>query len=67
MELPMGRALALQPVPDGVLERVAVAQFESGRPSLAYFYLRQMQEPTKNPALQALAKRVAEQQRHSPL
>ncbi len=66
-ELPMARALALSPMPDGVLERVAVAQFEAGRPTLGLFYVRQMKQPTQNPQLEALARRVAELQAASPL
>lgn len=51
LELPMGRALTLQPFPDDALERAARTHLSAGRPTVALFYLRQMQQPSAAPEL----------------
>jgi hypothetical protein len=67
LELPMRRALELQPVSDGALERAAATHFASGRSSVGLFYLQRMQRPTQRPELQALAARARARQAGSPL
>jgi hypothetical protein len=67
LELPMRRALELQPVEDGPLERAAESHFARGRSSVGLFYLQRMKRPTQRPDLQALAVRARAQQAGSPL
>jgi tetratricopeptide (TPR) repeat protein len=55
LELPLGRALQLRPVPDDVLEHAAMAQLAQGQPSVALFYVRQLRRPTQDAALRTLA------------
>jgi tetratricopeptide (TPR) repeat protein len=66
-ELPMGRALALQPVLDRALEHAAVAYFERGMPTVGMFYVRQLEQPTGNPGLARLAASMAKRMANSPL
>jgi tetratricopeptide (TPR) repeat protein len=54
-ELPLGRALELQPFPDSALEHAAEVQFAAERPTLALLYLRHMRQPTRKPELLAAA------------
>jgi len=58
LELPMHRALELQPVADSALERAAATHFAQGRPTVGLFYLGHMQQPTQHRELQALAARA---------
>jgi hypothetical protein len=67
LELPMRRALELQPVADAALERAAESHFANGRSSVGLFYLERMKRPTQRPDLQALAARARAQQADSPL
>jgi hypothetical protein len=67
LELPMRRALELQPVADAALERAAEVHFAAGRGSVGLFYLQRMKRPTERADLQALAARARARQADSPL
>ncbi len=54
LELPMARALALEPIEDGPLEHAAATHFAAGRPSVGLFYLGRMRKPTERPELLAV-------------
>ncbi len=54
LELPMSRSLALQAIPDALLERAARSHVKDGRPAVARFYLRQMHEPSTSAELAAV-------------
>jgi tetratricopeptide (TPR) repeat protein len=66
-EVPMGRLLALAPLPDDALEHAALAQFEQQRPLVCLFYLERMQKPTRKPLMQALAQSARELRGHAPV
>lgn len=53
LELPLARALALEPIEDEPLERAAATHFAAGRASVGLFYLGRMRAPTKSPELLA--------------
>jgi tetratricopeptide (TPR) repeat protein len=67
LELPMHRALELQPVADSALERAAVTHFAQGRATVGLFYLEHMQQPTQRQDLRALAARARASVATSPL
>lgn len=54
LEVPLARALALEPYPDETLERAALVQARAGRASIARFYLARMRRPTRDPELVSL-------------
>jgi hypothetical protein len=66
LELPMGRALELQPVADSALERAAATHFAHGRASVGLFYLSRMQQPTERADLRELAASARAQLAGSP-
>jgi tetratricopeptide (TPR) repeat protein len=57
MELPLARALEIEPLPDQALERAAAVHFAEGRPSIGWFFLQRMQKPTEQADLRAAGER----------
>jgi len=66
LELPMARALALEPAEDAALEHAAATHFAAGRPSVGLFYLGRMKKPTGRPELLAAQAAAAHAQANAP-